>query len=631
DMTPITASDVWREPYIAQAYDEPLEDAIRASGDKFPSGKSDMEGRFAISDIPDGKYYIHVTPAPGDVTHLPGGDKSRESYDAEELRNGMMKIAISSRPSAEAHYVGSTACLECHDDHASWQKTGHKLAWSVPGKPGPAQDFSRFPNWFNALKAWKQADTYTEGTKLELGDYNPRAKGAVKFVVRQEDDERLPIEKIYGDVYLWKNSGDGRYYITIENKLNTKDPNSPAHLPVELLYGGGVHRQRFIVSVPEKMGKRQGLYTVLQFNPDGNDNRLDIKRRVWRDYKFSYWWNKGEDGEYGTSDDVLKAPPVNNNSVQSMCAGCHVTGVERYTDSKSGQILVRGVNDPNGAFNIDDDPQPDEINIGCESCHGPGSEHIDNAGISDLLDMAIVNPALLSAERASVVCGRCHDRRHGVGGWEVAYTQPLSAQGEIMKPGGSRHELITTYSKTSGPIPGKEIWPDDIHSKNPHQQYPDFMKSVMYRNDRQMVTCFDCHDMHGDTPYRRWLTHDPDDASSPLCQRCHEVEILTHMERQLNNKMKGLVTSCIQCHMPGTMVTGGDAGHYGRMIKLPEYEDAKDESKHAYWEGHINSHVFDVPQKTNVGVWGVEPGKAMPIPYTATCGVCHSVAELPHK
>ncbi|MCG8426516.1 MAG: hypothetical protein MI754_04060, partial [Chromatiales bacterium] len=115
DMTPITASDVWREPYIAQAYDEPLEDAIRASGDKFPSGKSGMEGRFAISDIPDGKYYIHVTPAPGDVTHLPGGDKSRESYDAEELRNGMMKIAISSRPSAEAHYVGSTACLECHD------------------------------------------------------------------------------------------------------------------------------------------------------------------------------------------------------------------------------------------------------------------------------------------------------------------------------------------------------------------------------------------------------------------------------------------------------------------------------------------------------------------------------------
>ena len=67
----------------------------------------------------------------------------------------------------------------------------------------------------------------------------------------------------------------------------------------------------------------------------------------------------------------------------------------------------------------------------------------------------------------------------------------------MMMPGLSRHEMITEYSATRGPIPGRQIWPDDVHSRNPHQQYADYMKSGLYRNDRLMVGCSDCHDMHG--------------------------------------------------------------------------------------------------------------------------------------
>ena len=104
------------------------------------------------------------------------------------------------------------------------------------------------------------------------------------------------------------------------------------------------------------------------------------------------------------------------------------------------------------------------------------------------------------------------------------------------------------------------------------------------------------------------------------------------MEHKFNNQMKGAAgTTCLDCHMPGTMISGGDAGAYARFIKLPEYENSAEEQKSAYWEGHINSHVFDVPRKTNIGVKGVKPGKAMPIPYTHSCGTCHNVAELPHK
>ncbi|HVH27767.1 MAG TPA: cytochrome c3 family protein [Vicinamibacterales bacterium] len=630
--TRMTASAIYAPPYPAEAYDEPLEDAIRLRGGEFPQATTDARGNFVVADVPDGRFFVHVTPGPNDVEHLPGGDRSRQSYPAAQLRAQSMTIKLSSAPSAAARFVGSSPCLACHKDKQHWQQTAHKLGWTVPGAPGKLQDFSRHPDYFDALQSFPAVDDYTRGTRLELADYDG-GRGDDKFILRAFGDVRLPIQTIYADVYLWKNANGGKYFITMVNRLNTRDPNSPAHLEVKLLYGGAVHDQRYIVSVPPGLGDRQGWYTLLRYNMTGRDNRLHRERRVWQDYKFSMWWSPGGDTRYGTPDDVLTAPPVNTNAVQTMCAGCHLTGWERYQDRATGQYLVRAVNDPGGDMNIDDDPELDEINVGCESCHGPGSEHVANLGRSRF----IVNPRYLSAERSSAVCGRCHDRRQGYGGPTIGYTQAVSEAGELARPGISRHELITKYTDPvkKGPTmqgPGREdnIWPDDVHSDKPHQQYADFLKSKMYRNDRLLVACPDCHDLHGG-PYPRFLLHDPDDSSSPLCQRCHSVDVLSHMETKLNAKMKGQLTRCIDCHMPGTANTGGIAGDFGRMIRTPPYANAQEEENNAYWQGPLKSHVFDVPLKTNVAVDGVPPGRAMPIPYTAACGTCHMVNELPFK
>jgi len=628
----MTASAVYASPYPAEAYDEPLEDAIRLRGKAFPQSTTDARGHFIVSNVPDGRFFIHVTPSGGDIEHLPGGDQSRQSYAAAQLRGRSMTIKVSGSPSAAARYVGSSRCLACHKDKQHWQQTAHKLGWTVPGAPGRMQDFSRHQDYFDALASFPAIDDYARGTRLELGDYDA-ARGDDKFMLRAFGDARLPIKTTYADVYLWKNAGSGKYFITIVNRLNAQDPNSPAHLEIKLLYGGAVHDQRYIVSAPTGLGNRQGWYTVLRYNMTGRDNRLHRERRVWHDYKFYMWWSPGADARYGTADDVLTAPPVNTNAVQTMCAGCHLTGWERYQDKATGQYLVRAVNDPGGDMNIDDDPELDEVNVGCESCHGPGSEHVANAGRSRF----IVNPRYLSAERSSAMCGRCHDRRQGYGGPTVGYTQAVNEAGELAKPGISRHELITKYTDPvkKGPTmrgSGREdnIWPDDVHSNKPHQQYADFLKSKMYRNDRLLVACSDCHDLHGG-PYARFLLHDPEDSSSPLCQRCHTVDVLSHMEKKLNAKMKGQQTRCIDCHMPGTANTGGIAGDFGRMIKTPPYATAQEEESNAYWQSPLKSHVFDVPRKTNVAVRGVPPGRAMPIPYTAACGTCHMVNELPFK
>ena len=626
-MTPITASKVYRSPHPAEAYDEPLEDAIRFRGKGFPQTKTDKFGKFKITKVPDEKFYVYVKPRKEDQEHLPGGDKSRKSYPSEHLRGTSMTIKVSSRPSSKAKFVGSTVCLACHKKYKTWMKTGHKLSWTPIGGPGPYQDYSNFPKFHDSVKSFKKVSDYKKGTRLEIGDYDAK-RGSDKFKLRKFGDNRLPIKKVYADMYLWKSNKDGKYYITLANRLNPKDPKSPVHLEVKMLFGGAVERQRFIVAIPGKLGKRKGWYTFLQYAEDGNDARLNRGRRVWKDYKLSKLWSAGKDGKKGTGDDLLKAPKVNDNTIQTMCAACHLTGYVRYKDPKTGQFLVRATDDPGGSLNIDDDPSNDEINIGCEKCHGPGSEHVGYGGKSRY----IVSPKHLSSERGSVLCGRCHDRRQGVGGPIIGYTQPINGKGEIMRPGESRHTLLTKFTdaKKRGPKPGKEMWPDDVHSKKPHQQYADFYKSKMYRNDRQMLTCYDCHNPHG-TPYRRLLKHDPDDSTSPLCQRCHQKEILSHIQTKLNAKMKGQATRCVDCHMPGTMIAGGPAGYFGRLIKTPPYKDAKEEMNNAYFHGGINSHVFDVPTKDNVGVKGVKPGKAMPIPYTNRCGTCHIVNELPFR
>jgi hypothetical protein len=290
----ITASAIYAAPYPAEAFDEPLEDTIRLRGDGFPQATTNAQGDFEIANVPDGKFFVHVTPGSNDTEHLPGGDQSRASVPSEQLRGRSLTIKLSSRPSTAARFTGSSACLTCHKDQQHWQQTAPKLGWTVPGAPGRLQDFSRHPQYALPLESFPEVDSYARGTRLELGDYDG-ARGDDKFMLRGFGDRRVPLATAYADVYLWRNSTDKKYFITMVNRLNPQDSNSPAHLEVKLVYGGEVHDQRYIVSVPPSLAARQGWYTVLRYNMTGRDNRLNRERRVWHDYKFYMWWSAGKD------------------------------------------------------------------------------------------------------------------------------------------------------------------------------------------------------------------------------------------------------------------------------------------------------------------------------------------------
>lgn len=161
----------------------------------------------------------------------------------------------------------------------------------------------------------------------------------------------------------------------------------------------------------------------------------------------------------------------------------------------------------------------------------------------------------------------------------------------------------------------RDFWPDGVHSKSHHQQGTDLVRSKKYVNDRQLMTCSDCHDPHGKTGIKHQLRMEARDAKGSLCASCHKVDPKSHSEKTVGFAHEDI--TCLSCHMTKTMQTGAGLG---------KGKDAADGRN--YWTNDITSHLFDVPRKTNVGVKGVEPGKAMPIPYTNACGGCHNAEKL---
>ncbi|MBI2306153.1 MAG: hypothetical protein HYU78_02510 [Rhodocyclales bacterium] len=560
--------------------DEPLEDNLAANRDRYLNAKTNGNGEFSFADVPGGKYFVYVEPA--NDTYLPGGDKSRIALGTDELGAAPLLIKISGNIPANATYIGSTKCIECHEEQQHFTKTLHRLGISVIGKPGKLQDYSRFPDfnkglnklmagtkfWFHGYDKTRSFDKYQISTKA------PADASSVSFTAT-----------------FYKDS-DGILKFRSENARDPKDP--PRIYPVEMTYGGGVYKQRYLVRVGAN------LFPFVQFNQDGDDAYADRSRKQWRDYHADWFFNE---------ETRKLANPPQAKSFDKECASCHYNGYS-LTKTAAGDYIAGSANDFKGEIDIDGNGKLNEINIGCETCHGPGSAH-DKAKEIDM-PATIVSPNKLAAERASMICGQCHSRPQG----HLKNDQPVNAANRMMLPGTSRNEFLNQFTTREDAAP-KDYWPDQLHSKSHHQQYTDFIKSSKYRNGNRLVACSDCHDTH-DAKFPHQLKADSSKPES--CTNCHKGN--TDLKKHLADKSKCTVApekiTCSDCHNTKTMQTGAGFGK-GLIGK-----DGKN-----YWMNDITSHLYDVPRKDNKGVKDVESGKAMPIPYTKACGAaCHDTKNF---
>ena len=264
---------------------------------------------------------------------------------------------------------------------------------------------------------------------------------------------------------------------------------------IALVYGS-IWKQRYFKRVDDD-------YYVFQA-------QWDVTHKKWKPYVVKDdWW-------------VAHYPPDNfQRPTSALCDGCH------------------SVN-----FNVRNKTVT-EWNVGCERCHGPGSEHVKQP-----LNSNIVNATRLDYVSACDTCIQCHSQgrppKNPIGGkfydWPVGYdvTKRLSDYWQL-----EEHKLgETTFTH----------FPDGTAHKN-RMQGNDYVQSQMYTHG---VTCFTCHDVHG-TEYSANLRK----PVNVLCLDCHgprspngprEATIARHT----HHKPDSAGNECISCHMPKIAQTLGD-------------------------------------------------------------------------
>ena len=614
----ITTNDILNGS--AENRDEPLEDLARNPVNQLRSAMTDAEGRAHITGVGLGDYFWYVEPNDGE--HLPGGAGCRVARKASTFLGLEMNVALSSSAGPNTPFTGSQACLNCHPSYASHGGHAHKLGFTVPGQLSAMQDTTAYPRFTDGLELFISTSSYLNGTPVYFYDFDP-SRGADKYKTSLSDPSGSG-GTVHVIAWLWQQDTTGDYKITLESTgsgpgvlINPEGipGGGTMELDVELAYGGAMNKRNYLVQIPGL----PGLYPFLQYQIEGDEARFDRTRKLFRDLHLDWFFD--------INTQSFQNPPLNSN-FEASCTACHSTGYQRYQDpGGSGAWLSGAVADANGPYDINGDGMMDEINVGCESCHGPGFAHAlwasdpNNAGMEARY---IVRPDLLSPSRETLLCGRCHDRVQGVAA--DSGEQPLNAQGDMVPVGISRHTYLNEYVSRKGPEVA-DYWPDGIHARNHYQQYSDMVRSVKHRNSRILTTCTDCHNSHGESVFRGQLVEDPDDPNGRLCANCHGENHIEHIVVQTGFTHSEHQTSCADCHMAETARSG--SGRYGSLLQTPT-GTALDVDR-VYHSNDIHSHLFpNVPRKTHPGTAGETPIDAMPVPYTNSCGsACHQPASIP--
>lgn len=589
----------------AQKVDEPLEDLI--NGNYTPTGGgvatyksavADSAGKAIITDLPaSAAYFIYVKPTGTDTGHLPGGSLTRTALAGSALVGKDTAVKVSTMPSSAATYIGSSLCMACHKDKAGVKQTLHKLGIMVPKSPSGLQDVTQFSSTTNldqdfyaGLKKFEGA-----GTTLYYYGYSGGSGGSFKTLPTNPTATQLGSgQPVYFTLQLYKDASG--YHVKFTNLINPTDPMSGTVRDVALTYGGGLHKQRYMTKIGSS------IYVLpLQFQPQGSDSSTESRRFQWIEYDTTSkkWWN----GTTSMFIDPNTDATGRKKSFDIFCAGCHYTGYS-VTKNSDDSFTASAASDYKGEIHPATGTEQ-EMNIGCESCHGPGSEHMDAGG----LGKSIITPMNLTPEREVQICAQCHTRTNSNDKDGLKLENPLDKNNKMMLPGTSRASFLANnivgYDTTA-------FWGDAKHAKKHHSQATEFIQTKKYRNGTKLLTCASCHDLHAPGTDRHQMSGTSDNT---LCLSCHstKTDLKTHMDATTGYNM-GTGTLCIQCHLQKTAQSG--SGSPTTTFKSPSGQE--------YFHNDISSHMFDVPLRSSISA-----SNKMPIAFTNECGVCHNPVRLP--
>lgn len=351
---------------------------------------------------------------------------------------------------------------------------------------------------------WREYDTWKNtlhskfvqfpGEYTIIGDFEMNNKMTVKVTNKAP---KFASKEVTTKMY----KKGGKFYV------NTIGPDWEAH-DYEVAYVLGINRkQNYITRFPN------GEIHVLPVEWDAN-------KKTWADLnglKESY----PGDREYWSDAGRIW---------QLKCGGCHVTGLKINYDIAKDSFDSTWMN----------------LGIGCEACHGPGSNHVKAASeYFDYEKETIVNPAKLPWRLRAMVCGQCHNW-----GSSTANVSPY-------KVGFPKQ-----YRYPSGYLPGKPLYLYYVDKENDekkhHQQYNEWRES---EHAKAGVMCTNCHSAHGlqkETASKSQIKL----AADNLCMSCHKT-----LKRRAAHRIHTF-GSCVACHMPKTI--GHEHSHTFQFISPAE-------------------------------------------------------------
>src|SRR5271166_2078592 len=219
-----------------------------------------------------------------------------------------------------------------------------------------------------------------------------------------------------------------------------------------------------------------------------------------------------------------------NQTWNYMCADCHSTNLRKNYDLAKDSYATTW----------------SEIDVSCESCHGPGSNHVTWAQTHK-------KGSYKSSDGPN---GLTVDLKPASGAWSVSDpdTGTMHWKGQTRShnevntcaPCHSRRHPITSDDQPGQPfldayVPSlleEGVYYADGQILEEDYEWGSFLQSKMYHED---VTCSDCHDPHSGKLAQV--------SMNAVCGKCHSLTKFGS-EQHHHHKAESAGALCVNCHMP---------------------------------------------------------------------------------
>jgi tetratricopeptide (TPR) repeat protein len=282
-----------------------------------------------------------------------------------------------------------------------------------------------------------------------------------------------------------------------------------------------------------------GWYPLQQYLVPFPGGRLQCLPIAW-DVKAKKWYHLYPKAPIDPGDWLYWTNAGQNWN--GMCAECHSTNLKKNYDIQNDAYQTTW----------------SEIDVSCETCHGPASRHVEWAELPDMARPQtagfelVVKAKGMDSRQQVELCAPCHSRRSILGDYTHIEPDLLDS----MLP-----SLLTP-----------DLYFADGQILEEVYVYGSFTQSKMYSRN---VRCSDCHDVHSIKKVKE---------GNALCLQCHRAGIYDtqahHFHKKKGEKGEpiksadgkilfdvGSGAECAQCHMPERlyMVIDSRADHSFRI------------------------------------------------------------------